>query len=342
MSLPRVSVIITVYNRERFIADAVQSILDQTYRNFELIIVDDGSTDRTVERITSFPDRRVRLVRHQRNLGIPFARNTGLDEAAGTFIAWLDSDDIARRHRLENQIRFLDSNPSVAMVGSCAGKIDGGGARKSGVRVPPLTYDDIKCWLLFRSAFQQSSIIGRAEILKQYRYRAEFPVCEDVDMFVRLTRRHQVRNLPEVLIDRRLHQGQIIRNQRDAILRAQTKISMRLLDDLGVAYNSDDARKHVMLGGSFEYRPDLEYLRWAEDWLVRLLDANFVSKTLSPAALQLCASFLWIRACSRSVKVPGRSRYPRRMLASPLTRGIVSKQAGAWLGNALPLMAGIL
>ena len=332
---PTVSVLITVHNRERLIEDAIRSSLAQTMSDLEVIVVDDGSIDGTASVVESIDDPRLKLIRHSCNQGIPAARNSALDEASGEYVAWLDSDDLSRPDRLERQLLYLRANPSVAMVGSCAGKLLEDGTRKLGIRVPPLAHDDIRCWLLFRSAFQQSSVFGRREILRRYPYRAEFPVCEDVDMFVRLSAEHQVANLPEVLIDRRLHPGQTIRHNRDLIVDAQSSISAPLLDAAGVQYNAEDLRRHVLLGGSFDFRPDAEYLAWVSNWLSKLIVANDASEMFDRGSLRLCASFLWIRACGRA---SNRAHGTSKLFSSRLTPGIISSHGRAWLSEALPLM----
>src|SRR5436190_24248466 len=104
MPAPTISVIVTAFNRERYIEQALESMLSQTLTSLELIVVDDGSTDSTVERVLSFSDPRLRLIRHERNLGIPAARNSGLCAVEGEFVAWLDSDDVALPTRLERQV----------------------------------------------------------------------------------------------------------------------------------------------------------------------------------------------------------------------------------------------
>ncbi|MBW2258128.1 MAG: glycosyltransferase family 2 protein, partial [Deltaproteobacteria bacterium] len=113
-SAPKVSVVIPVYNRERYIGQAIDSILSQSFRDFELIVVDDGSSDGTPAVVERCGDPRVRLVRHETNQGIPRTRNRGLLEARGEYVAWLDSDDVALPQRLRVQVDVLDRSPGIA------------------------------------------------------------------------------------------------------------------------------------------------------------------------------------------------------------------------------------
>ena len=117
---PRVTVLMAVYNGERFLAEAVASILDQTFRDFEFLIVNDGSTDRSREIILSFGDPRIRLVDNPENIGLTRSLNRGLELAKGGLIARQDADDISLPERLEREIGFLDGNPKAAIVGSQA------------------------------------------------------------------------------------------------------------------------------------------------------------------------------------------------------------------------------
>ena len=250
VSEPAVSVVITAYNRERVIAEAMRSILCQTVADFELIIVDDGSTDATATIVKSFGDARVRLVRHGSNRGIPAARNSGLDAARGQFIAWLDSDDVARPRRLETQLQFLRDHPEIAMVGACAGKIDEQGQPFGPVRRPPFSHEHIRAWLLFRSAFQQSSIFGRAAVLKRFPYRPEFPVCEDIDVFIRLSREHRLHNLAERSPRRPAHPYRPVRpHPHGPCSRAKNGASIGALSDgRRVEGLPEDLERHITLG----------------------------------------------------------------------------------------------
>lgn len=340
MNVPAVSVIIPTYNRSRYIADAIGSILAQDFTDFELVIVDDGSIDETATIVGSFADPRIRLVRHERNRGIPAARNTGLDEARGEFIAWLDSDDRARRHRLRTQLAFLRTNPQVAMVGSCAGKMTPAGVPKRGTRVPPLSSADIGAWLLFRTAFQQSSIMGRADVLKACRYRAEYPVLEDLDVYIRLAREHRLENMPVILIDRRIHPEQTIRLSQGTIHDRSLALLSEALCEMGMAFTDEDLRRHIALAKPWAGGPrvDADYLDWAEDWMTRLQTINRETRYVDPDALRLATGFFWFLACHAASTAVGRLTAIRRFSSSHLAGGLFSSHASAWVGKALPLV----
>lgn len=340
---PTVSVLIPAYNRANQIGDAVTSILGQSFGDFELVVIDDGSSDETVKRVEAFGDPRIRIVRHERNRGIPHARNSGLDAARGRFIAWLDSDDIARPRRLARQIAFMEAHPSVAMVGCAAGKIRKDGRRKPGIRIPPTQPDDIAAWLLFRSAFQQSSVMGRAEVLKDFPYQPEFDVCEDLDVFLRLSRAHPLANLPEVLIDRRLHPDQTVRLRQSRIRERKTLLYAEPLARLGMSPTEEDLRRHTLLGktrlSQADFPPD--FLAWAQHWLSMMGKRNLESRYLDTRSLAFATGWFWLLACRSAVPACGHATAVRAWLGSPLSRNLAGRHALAWFRQSAPVLMGI-
>src|SRR5690554_3918162 len=124
MNNPLVTVFIPVYNCENFIDECLKSILNQTYKNIEVLLVDDGSTDNSVEKIKKYSDPRIRLIQNERNMGIPYTRNVGLKEAKGKYIAIMDSDDISMPIRIEKQVAYLEQHPEIDAVSSFYIKFD--------------------------------------------------------------------------------------------------------------------------------------------------------------------------------------------------------------------------
>lgn len=311
------SVLIISFNRAAFVGDAIRSILGQTLGDLECILVDDGSTDNTAEILGHFDDPRLRLVRQGRNMGIPASRNRALKLARGRFIAWLDSDDISHPDRLRLQHDFLEQHPDTAMVGSAARTIDASGKRRRGGRVPLRAHDDIRSLLLFRSPFQQSSIFGRAHLLKQFPYDPSFPLCEDVDMFARFTGDHRVANLPAFLIDRRIHRHQTIRANVAPILAMKARISARFLDQLEMHYRPDELDRHVALAGSLDHGVNRDVVDWARDWLPRLSEANRRTGIFPRRAFERCLDRVYLKA---ALKTTSARPAPMLRLASDFVR----------------------
>jgi hypothetical protein len=305
---PRVSVIIIAFNREAMIGDAIASILAQTMPDFELIVVDDGSTDRTVKVVEAIRDPRLRLIVHEKNQGIPAARNSGLEAAAGRYVAWLDSDDLARPDRLAIQADYLDAHPSIALIGAHSGLIKPNGRRSRMPRPRPRRHEQIMPMLLFRTPLLQSSFMGRAEILKRLPYRLEFPVSEDLDMLIRLARDHRIENIRVTLVDRRAHSGQIVRRSLQPIAERKRVLFRESLAGLGIQPSDDDLDRHIVLGRIRDAQIDRTFLDWSRQWLEGIVAANRSHRIYDPAGLAHAVRWVWWRACAAALRGPDRSR----------------------------------
>ncbi|BCA64322.1 hypothetical protein HMP09_3556 [Sphingomonas sp. HMP9] len=335
MRKPTVSILIPTFNRAQYVGDAIASALAQTLPDTEVIVVDDGSTDATPDLIAGFADTRLRYLRHDANRGIPETRNTALAAARGDYIAWLDSDDTARPTRLQHQVDFLRDNPAIAMVGSAAGKMNSDGSHKRGTRMPPLSPPMIAAWLVFRSAFQQSSVTGRADILQAYRYDPRYRVCEDVDMFVRLQRDHDLANLPETLIDRRLHPEQTVRQFRGEILTSRQTLIQPMLESLRIDATRQDIERHVLLGFADLRDADVDedFLVWARQWLARLRQANDATQVFDQDALATASDYFWLLACRAMIPKIGRAKAIKAFLTR-LPTNLLGPSARQWIGSA--------
>jgi hypothetical protein len=204
---PRVSVVIGAYNGERFLRPAIESILNQTFRDFELIVIDDCSTDRTPPILGEFKDDRIRVVRNERNLGIAETLNNGIAIARGEYVALQDHDDVSLPARLECQVAFLDNNAEVGMVGSGCDGIDEVGALIGPV---PVEYDEVKIrWtLLWRNPFSHTTLMVRRRAIEEvggYSSDPRYRFAEDYDLMSRVAFRHAVANIPQRLGCWRVH-----------------------------------------------------------------------------------------------------------------------------------------
>ena len=316
---PKVSVFIPVYNRERYLCAAVNSILAQTFTDFELLLVDDGSTDGSLALLERYAarDSRVRVEINGANLGIPRTRNRGLELARGEYIALLDSDDYAYPGRLQAQVRFLDAHRDHVQVGSWGSFMDEDGRLGRRVRRQPIAAPDVDAELLFRCCLSNRSIMARSAVLQAYRYREAFPRCQDYDMHVRLAEHHAMANLPAILVCGRQHAGRYTGLTRDLGRSRKMAINRAQLEVLGLTAGDADLEKHYLLsrGGLAER----EYLQWAEAWLSDLLAANRRAGRYRQASLTRAVGKRWFILCKRV----GRAMGPwaaARMLASPLLR----------------------
>jgi glycosyltransferase involved in cell wall biosynthesis len=185
---PTISVVMSVYNEEKYVASAVQSILDQTFGDFEFIIIDDCSSDATPSILAAFAqsDARIRIIRNAFNFGLTRSLNIGLDNAQGEFIARMDADDIALPIRFEKQLIVFSERPEIVLCGTATVRIDAVGRRMSIGEWP----DDLrilKWYSVFRSALAHPSAMFRREVLNQgLRYDETLKTAQDYDFFSRM------------------------------------------------------------------------------------------------------------------------------------------------------------
>jgi glycosyltransferase involved in cell wall biosynthesis len=207
---PRVSVVLCVHNGARFLERAVESIRQQTFEDFELVLINDGSTDEStaiVDRLAA-ADHRIRAV-HQQNQGLTRSLNVGLRLARGEYVARQDDDDISRPTRLSRQVDFLDRNPACVLVGSRYQKIDAAG-QVIGRSHPPLSNLAIQFRLLRANAIAHSSACFRlTQVLDLGGYDEDLPVAQDYDLWCRLALRGRLANLRPYLVARRQHDDRV-------------------------------------------------------------------------------------------------------------------------------------
>ncbi len=207
---PLVSVVVPVYNCERFLAQAITSVLGQSFEDFELIVVDDGSTDGTPSVLREFAasDNRVRPIRTE-NRGFPLACNLGTELARGRYIAHLDADDVACPGRLEAQVDFLETDRDYVLVGTNLNVINESGCVLPHSKAFYTSNEDLRKRLPFECPFTHSAVMMRADACRDSGgYRSAFATAEDYDLWVRISRFGKVANLPIIGVQWRRHGSQ--------------------------------------------------------------------------------------------------------------------------------------
>jgi len=321
--MPRVTVLIPVYNRIRFIGDAIDSVLAQTFEDFELLLVDDGSTDGSQARIGACDDPRIRLIQNPENLGIAATRNRGIDAARGEFVAFLDSDDRALPERLAHQVAFLDTHPDVAAVGSWIRWIDDSGATRGKTKRKAADPDQIAAERLFRSCLENSTATARTEVLRAYPHREDYRLGSDYDLWARIAADYRLAALPEVLVERRQHDSQASDERSPEYKHWRLAIFADQLDALGVSYQAHDLENHYVLRRMHKeaFQPDHAYLDWTERWFAALLAANAERHLYPEPAFSATLGAFWCKVCWFALAAIGPAA-ARRLIASPLRRTI--------------------
>jgi glycosyltransferase involved in cell wall biosynthesis len=200
---PLVTVLLPVYNGAAHIAESIESVLGQSFRDFELLLIDDGSTDETPSILAGFGDDRIRVLVNERNLGLTATLNRGIGAALGAYIARQDADDLSDPGRLAAQVDHLEANPATALLGTSYRRIDESG-RPEGTRPVPSDPTSIRWRLLFLSAFAHSSVMIRAAVLDEVgRYDERYRYAQDYELWSRIARTHPVAAIPEPLVSYR-------------------------------------------------------------------------------------------------------------------------------------------
>lgn len=247
---PAVSVLMTVYNGELYLAEAIRSILGQTLQDFEFIIIDNGSTDGSRAVVSRFRDSRIRFEANRTNVGPPTALNIGLRMAKGLLIARMDADDVALPDRLERQVRFLEENPECVAVGTQIRMIDHAGRFLYAPLLPTAPHEML--WkLVFTSPLAHSSVMLRRDaVLSAGGYDERFRYTPDYDLWSRLIGQgHRLSNLRELLTFIRIH----------GTADGMTAVQAELIDEvasisarniqvvLGLRMPPDETRKMILL-----------------------------------------------------------------------------------------------
>lgn len=206
---PKVTVLLPVHNGEPYLSEAIDSILGQSFCDFELLIIDDGSTDRTSAIVESYRDPRIRLLRHPRNLGLVSTLNRGLAEAHGAYVARIDADDVCLPDRLQAQVAFLDRHPEVGVLGTAVQIVDPVGTAGATVRFP-VSHAMARWALLFSSPIAHPAAMMRKDVITRLGgYRAEAVHCEDYDLWWRASDVTQLANLDKILLQLRKHDDNV-------------------------------------------------------------------------------------------------------------------------------------
>ncbi len=234
---PKITVLLPVYNCEMYVKTAVESIVNQSYTDFELLIIDDASTDATVSIIKSIDDSRIQLIEKQVNTGYTNSLNYGLKLSKGEYVARMDGDDISYPERFTKQIAYLETHPDVVVCGTTY-KIVGNDKRIS----LPENHEAIKLGLLWGNCIAHPSVMIRKECLDVFsiQYDSEREPAEDYDLWVRLLAIGKLHNLQEVLLEYRLYHNQVSRKRAEEQINSDVKSKFKLLEYLDIKWEDDE------------------------------------------------------------------------------------------------------
>jgi glycosyltransferase involved in cell wall biosynthesis len=285
-----------VYNCQQYVAEAVESILHQRFTDFELIIIDDVSTDKTFEIISAIHDPRVKLIRKERNTGYTESLNYGLSLATGELIARMDGDDISMKERFTKQVNFLDQNPEVIACGTWFMLMN-----DKRVINHPFNPEHLKVTLMDYCAIGHPTVMFRKDKMNElgYTYNAFMEPAEDYDLWTRLAAHGKLANIPEVLLHYRVHNNQVsstrLKVQQEHARQSQVRMLKYIMPDA----NEEETLSHIQYleGTGINSLPRLEELiTWGKKLVdinetVRFYDRHFLEQLIVDKEIMLTRKF---------------------------------------------------
>jgi len=262
-----------IFNGEKYLRSAIQSVLDQTFKNFELIIINDASTDKSLELIKSFADQRIVLINKEKNSG--FIRNEGIEASRGEFVAFLDCDDIAHPDRLKREVEFLRKNPDYGLVGTGVRIIDENDQGTGVFWRESIASEKIPIRLIFGNCFALSSSMVRKNALPAQVFIKNFIPTEDFELWVRMLKTTKGANLSLTLTDYRQHSNNLSKQKRPAQQERIDRVITEELKELGASPSTEELAIHRQNYG-FAGSPEetKKFMGAREAWLIKLCEAN--------------------------------------------------------------------
>ena len=299
--MPFVTVLMPVHNGAAYLYEAIDSVLRQSFRDFELLIVDDASTDESVAIIERYKDPRIRLLRSAARLKLSGALNLGLDNAQGEYVARMDADDISLPRRLEIQVQHMNLHP---MIGICGTWIRYFGGTSRVVLKRPIGYEEIRAFTLVDTPFAHPTVILRRSLMEhhQLRFDGSYYPTEDFELWVRAMRCFPVENLPQVLLRYRKHGQSLTGSDWSKMDEQAVRVIAHHIQALGLDIQPDTLRFHRELCMGRMHLSS-QTLNKTEVWLEKILRANNQTKVFDPDALANVLGDVWFRACMHSARL---------------------------------------
>lgn len=288
---PKISVLIPVYNAEKFIKESVSSILNQTFSDFELLLGDDGSTDQSMEIISSFGDDRIIVIRNEENLGIARTLNRLIHLSKGEYIARQDSDDISLPERLQKQVDFMDKNQEIGVCGTNF-TIFGDKVRQM---FRPLTDEDIKVYMLINNPVCHPSAMIRRSCLTKLYDQSLFP-AEDYALWFDLSKTSKLTNLPDFLIRYRWHANSISNTREYMQIKMANSIKVKIFHET-LSYDIVEEEMRLLNIVDSSRLTDYADLLLFEKFLLKIRSKNKETGYYNERALQRRVFHLWSSAC---------------------------------------------
>ncbi len=303
---PIVSVIMPVYNGEKFLAEAIESILEQTFSNFEFIILNDGSSDLSEKIILSYleKDKRIKYFPSTKNKGLIFQLNKGIKNAKGKYVARMDADDISFPDRFEKQVGFLKSNPKIALLGGQCIRINTEG-KKIGISNLPCSEDEINAWNIFLCPFVHPSIFVRLDIIQEYKYDEQVAV-EDYYLWSRILEKHKGRNLEEPILFYREHLDNTSTKKNEWYHNTIHFIYRKNLENIQFSFTSKELDVLSKISGYYTKEINSKELNDLKILLDRIFKHCIQENIFAKKTIQSVIGEVWFEVCYKNIFLYGK------------------------------------
>lgn len=294
MNTASITVLMPVYNGEKYLRQAMDSILNQTYRNFEFLVINDGSTDSSEEIILSYKDERIRYIKNETNLRLIATLNKGIELAAGKYIARMDADDISEPERLQIQYSFMEQHPEVAICGSWFNII----GHEERVVKYVRDHNSIMLKMFYQCHFCHPSVILRKEMLETFDHKFDptFLHAEDYDFFVRIGEQYKLANIQQVLLHYRHHEMSVssanVSTQADNSIR----VKRYLFEKLGMSAGDAEIELFRKIS-QHEYLSTAAFVDSVKSLLEKMLSANEDTGFMDKVFLRKALAEMWFHTC---------------------------------------------
>lgn len=294
LTKPKVSILMPVYNSEKYLREAIESILNQTFTDFEFIIILDPSGDNSQALIESYPDQRIILLKNDERMGLPRSLNRGLQVARGEFVARMDADDISMPERLAQQLDFMNKHSDIGLCGTWI-KYFG---EKNLVLAFPTDDATIRCKLLFENNLAHPSVMIRKNILVENNlfYDPAFIEVEDYDLWRRCSAYMSFANLGEILLLYRLHPEQAGKSDFARQQKFAGRVRLEELKNLGIDATAEEFAFHEAIT-LYQIQVNEVFLEKIRQWFYRIRDANSKSNYYSNPVLWDILNNRWLDIC---------------------------------------------
>jgi len=289
---PDISVIMSVYNGETYLKEAIESVVNQTFKNWELIVINDCSTDSTAQILADFSlkDERIKVYPNEVNLRLPTSLNKAISLCSGKYIARMDADDICLPERLEKQFKFMEENQDIALS-SCRFMTVKNGVYASGGAGGRFDNKALRAMLLVANPILHPGVIAKASVMKKFNYDTTLTCTEDLELWTRIAMENQkMQILPECLLIYRLHDKQItsttLERQHTEVLKIQHKYYGALLSRM-----NEEMQKFYISGIYFKENTDIHKFLEYSAWLKSVARKSFDNNTIDYVLFEILAEY---------------------------------------------------